>query len=212
MVETLTAEGNPRILAAQFRVKYRDIFNIEQLYKMVHEWLRANQWKDIQSNFEGDQHESFYMDKAGLYGEKEIWVWWRLWQWPDADPGDSANSFYKFHMDIDFNFKFVSDFEIMQQGKKVKTNKGEVEVRIWAWIEMDYAGKWSSHPILRFFLNTFRLRVFEGEIDKHKYRLYKDAFILQSEMKKFLGLRGIRPEIRETAMFHPPKGMPEEVR
>jgi len=205
---TLSSEANPRLLAAQFRIKHRDIFNMQQLYNLMHEWVKENQWMDTQDDFEGDAHESFYYDKTDLYGNKEIWIWWRLWQFSDGESVDTSNSFYRWRMDIDIHAVHMKETEIMHQGKKLKTDSGEVEIKIWAWIEMDYKGEWSKHPILKFFLDVFNLRIFESELDKHKHELYRVAFNFQNYIKKYLRLRTWLPQY-DRQEFHPSQGTPE---
>ncbi len=197
---------NPKILAAQFRIKHKDIFNINQFYVTVHEWLKEKQWNDIESSTEGDYHESFYMDKTGIYGDKEIWAWWRMEQFPHGEA--AGNPFFKWHLDIDFHFMYVKDTELMVKGKKIASNEAEIEIKIWAWIEMDYNQEWSKHPFMKFFLDVFRLRIFYSDLLKHKYELYREAFTLQGMIKKFLALRGFLPE-QEREAFHEPHGVPE---
>ncbi len=204
----LSVDANPRLLAAQFRIKNKDYFNLRDLYCTMHEWVKQNQWKDIQDNSEGDAHESFYFDKTDLYGDKEVWIWWRMWQFPDGEGGDSGNSFFRWRLDIDINAKYMKDTEIMHKGKKVKTNHGEIEIKIWAWVEMDYNGEWSSHPILKFFLEIFNLRIFEGELDKSKHELYRTAYNLQQYIKKWLKLRTWLPKF-DREQFHPSRGVEE---
>jgi len=198
--------GNPKILAAQFRIKHKDIFNAEQLYKWIHEWIKENEWRDVQDSTMGDRHESFYMDKTGLYGDKELWMWWRLWMFPD---GFIGNSFYKLHLDLDFHFIYLRDTETMFKGKKVKTNDGELELKVWAWIEMDYKGEWSRHPILRFFLETFRLRIFYTELLRLKYQLNKEMNTLQERIKRYLQLKLFLPQIEGAQPFHSERGVPK---
>lgn len=199
-------KSNPRILCAKWRVKHRDIFDMKALYKLLHEWIKEKDWIDFQDDSAvGDQHENLYLDKTGLHGDKELWIWWRVWNWPDIR---HTNSFFRYHIDFDFHCVYMQDTEVMFRGKKVKTNKGEVELKTWAWIEMDYNGEWSKHPILRFFLEFFNLRIFYNDLLKHKVELYRESFRLQGIVKKFLQLKQFLPE-QEVEPFHPSKGIPE---
>src|SRR3989338_303411 len=200
--KTLSSQANPMILAAQFRIKHKDIFNMKELYTFMHEWVKEHQWLDIQDDTEGDAHESFYFDKTDLYGNKEMWIWWRMWQFPDGEPVDTTNSFYKWRLDIDIHVLHLKETEIMHKGKKVKTDSGEVEIKIWAWIELDYNGDWSKHPILRFLIHVFHLRIYHHELDKHKHELYRLAYNYQNYIKKFLRLRTWLPQY-EKDEFHP---------
>lgn len=203
-----SSHNNPRILAAQFRIKYRDIFNMQDLYRTLHEWIKDNQWNDIQDDTEGDAHESFYYDRTDLYGNKEIWAWWRMWQFPDAEPADTSNSFFRYHLDIDLHVLHLKEHEIMQAGKKIKTNTGEIEIKIWSWIELDYKGQWSKHPILKFFFEIFEARIFEHDLERHKHELYRQTYLLQNQIKQYLQLKTWLPQV-QIKPFHHGIGVPE---
>jgi hypothetical protein len=205
MPEVYVQRENPKIVAATFRIKHNDIFSLRHIYRVLHEWVKENQWVDKYGDSEGDRHESFFYDKTTYQGHKEMWMWWRLQQFPDAGD-DSENSFYKWHMDIDFHILYLRDHEILQEGKKVKTNKGEVEIYLHAWVEIDYTGKFSKHPILRFWKDWFNLRLFETDLDKQKFKLYREAALLQGMIKKHLALYGHIPEQQIGTSFSPSRG------
>ena len=206
-----SGEGkNPKILAANFHLEYNDTFHAMGFYRLVYEWLKQKEWADRQTGTAGDNIETFYSEKTSMYGEKELMIWWRVYQWPGIqDFNANSNSFFKYIMDIDFHIIFLKDTQIMERGKKVNTNWGNLQVNIWSWIEMDYKGEWSSHPMLKFLLNTFRLRIFYRDLIRYKYELYRHTFVLHSEMKRFLNLKGTLPQ-KAGVPFHPTIGGPNE--
>ncbi len=50
------------ILAAKFRVKWKDIFDAKQFYISLHEWIDEYGWKDPQMASSPDYHESLYFE------------------------------------------------------------------------------------------------------------------------------------------------------
>lgn len=186
---------NPILWAAKFRIKYRGIFHMKLLYKTVHEWLKDKEWKDVD---EGglDHHERLYLDRTTPHGQKEYWIWWRMFYLP------VNNSFYRWRMNIDYHCVYIQDIEVMHEGQKVKCNKGEVEMKILSYIEMDYEGTWSNHPTLKFLKDIFTDRIFQTEMDRHRRECYRETFILQGEIKKYLKLIGFLPQL-EIQRFHP---------
>ena len=189
------------IQAAQFRIKFRDIFKLKEFYKAVHFWLDESEWSSTESDGkkpEGKDHfETLYLEKQGGKGEKEIWWWWRLQKIP------TGNSYYKYHLDFDAHVLYMFPAEIMRDGKKFKVDNGEVEMVVSSYIQFDYAGEWSSHPILRSFNKVFPRRIFFKDLyDNHKLELYRETYVLQNFIKKWFKLQTFLP-YEQTAEFHP---------
>ena len=188
--------------AAKFRIKYRDVFHLKQLYKTLYEWLRDKEWKDLNEEI-SNHFETLYLERTDIYNNREYWIWWRLYNFPE----ESSNSFFRYRMDVDFHCVYIQDIEILHEGKKIQCQKGEVEIKILAFLEYDYAQKWSKHPILTRMKELMIERVMHHDIDNHKKRLYRDAYFFQGAIKKYLLLKGFLPEL-ELESFHPPKTFP----
>jgi len=197
------------ILAAQFRIKFKDIFNLKQLYIAMHEWMLENDWTSVGFDSKGnielenkDHFETLYLERIEPNGAKEMYWFWRLQKLP------VHNSYYKYHLDVDYHPLYIFPTEVVREGKKLKAHKGEVEVKIWAYIEFDYKGEWSRHPILRFFNRMFPERIFRRDLySKHKKELYREAYILQAFMKKWFKLKSFLPS-EEITPFFPSKAYP----
>lgn len=192
--------------AAKFRIKFKDIFDLGEFYGILKDWLLEYGWSsvDTDGNIEGNEEyfETLYLEKEGAQGEKEHIWWWRLQKIP------TDNSYYKFHLDINFHNIAIVKTEVVRDGKKIKANKGEIEMNIAALLEFDYKGEWSSHPFLKFFNELFPKRIFRQEIyAMHKLELYREAYVLQAFIKKWFKLKRFLP-FEETPMFHPSKAYP----
>jgi hypothetical protein len=190
------------IETARFRVKWKDIFNVKEFYRGMHEWGHENDWHDMEDHL--DHYETLYFEKVGLYGDKEIWLRWR-WQ---KQPNE--NSYYKYHMDLDFHFLYLVPTEVVREGKKFKKDvyKGEVEVWVTALIELDHEGKWSKHPFLRYFNKVLPERIMRKDLyEEHKRELYREAYLLQNFIKKWLKLKRFLP-YEEAELFYPSQAYP----
>ncbi|MBW2966111.1 hypothetical protein KY342_03330 [Candidatus Woesearchaeota archaeon] len=189
------------VQAASFRVKFKDIFNLKEFYKAMHEWMLEYGWSSVESDGltieEGDDHyETLYLEKQDAGGAKEMWWWWRLQKLP------VSNSYYKWHMDIDSHVLYMLPAEVMREGKKLKVNKGEVEVKIWAYLEFDYLGQWSKHPVLKMFNKIFPNRIFKKELyEDHKLELYREMYTFQAYVKRWFKLRSFLPYEEITPFF-----------
>ena len=100
------------VQAARFRIKWKDIFNVKEFYKAIHEWLEENSWKDMEDG--KDHYETLYFEKIGFFNDKELWIHWR----PQKIP--TATSFYRFHLDLDFHYLYLVPTEVIHEGKKFK--------------------------------------------------------------------------------------------
>jgi hypothetical protein len=196
------------VQAAVFRVKFKDIFNLKEFYKAMHEWLLEYGWSSTEADGlkieDGkDHYETLYLEKEHPGGNKEMWWWWRLQKLP------VPNSYYKWHMDIDSHILYMLPAEVMRDGKKLKVNKGEVETKVWAYLEFDYKGQWSHHPILKMFNNVFPNRIFKKELyEDHKMELYREMYIFQAFMKRWFKLKSFLP-YEEITPFFPSWAYPE---
>lgn len=195
------------VKAAQFRVKFKDIFSMKLLYTDLRYWLKDNGWfsVDCDEKIESgkDHWETMYLERGLPDGAVERWVFWRTQKMP------VANSYYKWHLDIDFHNVKLTETEVMREGKKFKVNKGEVEVKVWAFLEFDYQGQWSNHPILKFFNKMFPNRIFKKEMyEDHKKELYREAYNLQNHLKRWMKIRRFLP-YEEITPFHPSRAYPK---
>ncbi len=197
---------NNAIQAAKLRIKYKDIFNLKELYIHTYEWLLEHGWSSVDASGKIEDNEwweSLYLEKIGGRGEKEIWWWWRLQKLP------TNNSYYKYHLDLDAHVINLNPTEVVRDGKKLKAHKGEVEVMVWAYLEFDYKGEWSRHPILKIFNQVFPKRIFKKELyESHKLELYREVYLLQDFLKKWFKLKRFLP-YEEVAAFHPSAAYPE---
>ena len=100
------------------RVKYKDIFDMKAFYEALHEWLQEYGWKDYEDQVgAGDHWESFYGERIGQGGAREIWIRWRVHK--KAPESDHLT----YYLDIDFHCIALMSTEVVVKGRKIKTNK-----------------------------------------------------------------------------------------
>lgn len=176
-----------------FKVKYKDVFHMKNLYVMMHEYLIEEGFLDEeqkQNASEGHQTaEVMYLSKRiqkGLHqGGEEIWCWWRLYKKPHS----KYSSFFRFDLEFDFHVVYLSEMEVMHQGKKMKINKGEIEFDIRPVLVADYDGKWAEHWLLKYFLTIYLHRIMHFEIERKLKELWREAYKFQHMLKRFFALR-----------------------
>jgi hypothetical protein len=184
----------------EFRVKYKDIFHLKNLYIMMHEML----WEEGWNGYEGDRWhqdiETLYSENVfqrGIHlGGKEMWIWWRC----RKDMEGKYSGYFRYLLDIDFHGVYLQDVEIIHQGKKIKVTKGELEIFFRPRIEGDYTGKWRSNKFLKHFQDIFEKRIMLSDIEKMEKNLWRTTYQMQNKVKEFLNLRTYVPT---APPFHP---------
>ena len=176
-------------------IKYEDVFNFKELYKMIRDWLIAYEYADGKRD---EKMEKFYLEKINAAGGKEIWVWWRTSKVPHG------SKYFKYVINVDFHVLNMKDVEIMHKGNKIKANKGEVEVMINCFLETEAEFE-IQKSMFRMISNLFRKRIYKKEIEQHKKDLLSDLNLLQHEIKQFLELKSFLPK---SELLHPARGLP----
>lgn len=177
---------------AKYAIGYKDVFSFETLYMLLHEWL-------IDLGFttrEGDADfpEVMYLQRDNPQLGKEIWVRWRC----TRDDG----KLFRHYLDIDIHVLGLKDVEVLSQGKKVKANKGEVEVAVQAVVHADPNGDWEKHALLKHLKKLIIYRLLRGRFGATKAKLNANAFDLQAAVRTYLKLPLYKPE-PEARMFWP---------
>lgn len=180
-----------------FKIKYKDVFHLKNLYVMIHEYLVEEGFLDEeqeQSASGGHKYtETLYMEKfiqKGIHqGGKEMWVYWRTFKMPET----KYSGYMRYLLDFDFHVMYMQDIEIMHHGKKMKIQSGEIEFFIRPKIEVDYRGEWRKHWLLKHLLKIYNGRILHHEFEKREKELWRDAYRFQGKIKNFLNLRTFIP-------------------
>jgi len=184
------------------RVKYKDIFNLKAFYESLREWLTEHGWQDLQDNL--DHWETYYGERISQGGAKEIWMQWRT----TKDPGDAKIQYY---LDFDWHCIAVTTTEIVRNGQKIKTNKGEVEMNIRAFVERKYETEWKNHWFLKHFIKLFTNRIYSDEIELRQKELYQETYAMQNFIKQWFKMKRYLP-YEETKGFFPSEAFPSHMK
>ncbi|MBT3814856.1 hypothetical protein HON71_04845 [Candidatus Woesearchaeota archaeon] len=198
-------KGTMKLLFPEFqpmRVKYKDIFNLKAFYEALREWLVEHDWKDLEEGF--DHWETFYGERISQGGGREIWMQWR----PTKEAEDLKIQYY---LDIDWHCLGISSTEIVHNGKKIKTNKGEVELNIRAFIERKYESEWADHWFLKHFIKLFTNRIYNKDLELREKELYQDVYAMQNFIKQWFKMKRYLP-YEETKSFFPSEAYPSHMK
>lgn len=176
-------------------VKSTETFVFSALYDALHEYM-------IEEGYAGDNDkfpETYYWESRTQQKGREYWIWWRFNQ-------GTATSFCKKHIDIDIHGAGVKDIEIMYQNKKIKANKGKLEIIIRGKLEVDPDDKWKNSR-MGFLRDIFFKRMWQKQRDEHKADLIDDLERIRAFVADFLN-KPISREMPEP--FQPRMGYERE--
>ncbi|MEW5896059.1 MAG: hypothetical protein AB1668_00020 [Nanoarchaeota archaeon] len=173
------------VQVASSSVKYKDIFDMKTFYEALHEWLAEYQWTDIQDK--SDKYETFYGERIGRDGAKELWIRWRMHRNPEGAP------MLTYYLDFDYHCLQLISTEVVREGKKLKVNKGEVEIIVKAFIEEKYKEKFAGHSLLRHVGGLFSRRIYDVIMNQRKKELYQEVYILLNFIKQWFKLKRYHP-------------------
>jgi len=166
----------------------------------MHEWLVQEEWA---TRSDKDFPEIFNGQNESALGGTEAWFVWR----PSKTPAGSK--YYKWEMNISGHIILLRSVEVMKDGKKFKTNWGEIEIIIDSWVITDYESGWANHLFLKHISDVFRSRLFKKKIVSLRDQLYRETYRFREAIKDYLEVRMDLPESESQGNFFPRKGVGE---
>lgn len=158
-------------------IKYSDVFSMKELYNFIRDWLLEKGYTTESSE---KWMETYYYENISQTSGKDMFITWRTEK-------DSQSKFIKFHLHIDYRVIAMKDIETTYKGKKVKAQKGEVEIIFTGFLEQDPKGEFEkgsflTKPLMQF----FEKRMYKSNIEEIKKGIIMDMKELHEKTKNFL--------------------------
>lgn len=157
------------------KLKHAGIFKFSDFYRFLYDWLI--------DETELDLIEKKYKEK--ITGDsKELEIEW--------EGTRKVTDYFKFSVKVEFRIIGLMNIEINQGGQKVKTNKGDVEIKVKGTLVRDYEGKFEKTGTRKFMRSVYEKWVIPSRIDQFEEKLISDCDEFLSQAKAFLALEGKR--------------------
>ena len=188
-------------------LRYKDVFDLKAFYEAFMEYLVDNDWFGVTNEGEKDLNhwETYYGEKIGRGGDKEIRMRWRPVKKPDGAP------FLTYHLDVNFQILALMPVEIIKEGKKIKADKGEMEVVIKPFIEENYKYQFDKTGFLKPVKRLFSQKTYAKVLEQRKKELYQEIYALQNFIKQWFKMKRYLP-YEEVEGFFRPQAWPSHIK
>jgi hypothetical protein len=155
------------------KIKYNGIVDFAEFYKFCYEWLRDETGLLLS--------ETKYVEKI-LGDAKNIDIEWNGYR--------NITDYFRFDVKVIFRILGLTNVEVTQDGRKVKTNKGSVEVGVTGNLLRDYEGKFEKTSFQKFLRGMYEKSVINARIEQMQEKLIGDSEEFLSQAKAYLDLVG----------------------
>jgi hypothetical protein len=157
------------------KIKFTGIFDFKEVYRIAYTWL-----KDYQYWIEERQ----YSEKIKPEG-KDVEVHWIARR--------KISDYFRFHFRVDWQIFRMVPVEITDEnGNKLKMNKGQLEIKITAYLEKDYESRWESNAFAKFLRGVYDRYVIRSRIESYEDKVVAELEEMIAALKSFLEIEGKR--------------------
>lgn len=151
-------------------IRYKGIFDLNELYKIVHDWLTSRSY---------EVHEHKYKSISLQTGGKERSFDWQAYR--------KETEFVMYWINLHFQIQDVMPVEVIKDGKKVQLAKGLLLIRIEHSLEYDWSERFTkspSHQSIVKFLTTimWKKKIDTLWEDKLRFKCYELANVIKESL------------------------------
>ena len=154
------------------QVRHKGIYNYSDVYAFCYEWFKEEDYV---------LEENKYIEKNSEFG-KEVIIEWKAWK--------KISDYFKNVIIVKWHILGQTDVEAEREGRKVKSNKGDLKITFQAQLERDYEERWEVNPVYKFFRGIYDRYIVKTTMDEYEIRLAKKTQEAIEELKGFLTLEG----------------------
>ncbi|HJX51037.1 MAG TPA: hypothetical protein VJ438_06255 [Candidatus Nanoarchaeia archaeon] len=155
------------------KVKYTGILDFPDFYRFCYDWLTGETGMTMV--------EEQYVEK--LAGDsKNIDIIWT--------GSRKVTDYFKFEIKVTYRIIGLTKVEISRDNIKVKTNKGNVEVKLAGTLVRDYGGKFEGSAINKFLRSIYEKWVIPSRLEDYEDKLAGDCDEFLAQVKAYLDLEG----------------------
>jgi len=154
------------------KFKQKGIFDFKDFYAFAYDWLNGEGYNVT---------ENVYSEE--ITGDsKKIEIEWVAKK--------KISDYFRFVIKINWMIIGLKNVEVEREGKKLKMNSGQVEVKISGVLEKDYENKWEDHPFWKFLRGVYDRYIIRSRIEQYEDKLEGEVDEFIAQCKAYLVLEG----------------------
>jgi len=155
------------------KIKYGGLFSFKDFYQFCYDWITEETGLDVA--------ETKYEEKiAG--DSKEITVEWECEK--------KLTDYFKFLMKVNFKIGGLTNVEVVQDGVKLKMNKGTATVSVKGILVRDYDSKFEGTPMKKFMRAVYEKWIITSRVKQFEDKIAGDCDEFLGQAKAYLDLEG----------------------
>jgi hypothetical protein len=155
------------------KIKYGGIFSFDDFYVFAYKWLTEELGLIM--------GEDKYTEK--LEGDaKKIEIKWSGFK--------NMTDYFRFNIKVEFLIIGLKKVEITQNGEKVKTNSGTIEIKAKGILTRDYKGKFELNAFNKFLRSIYEKWIIESRVEEFQGKVGSGCEEFLEQSKAYFDLEG----------------------
>ena len=156
------------------KIKHKGMFGFKDFYSFAYDWLCEESYNVTEKSYSEE-----------ITGDsKKVEIEW--------EAKKKISDYFRFLMKISWKVLNLKEVEIVKEGKKVKTNSAQVEIKIKGIIVKDYDSRWENNPFAKFMRGVYDRYVIKSRIDEYEDKIKSESDEFVDQCKAFLALEAKR--------------------
>ncbi len=156
------------------KVQKKGIFDFKEFYKFTYDWLCGEDYKVIEKKYSEE-----------ITGDsKKIEIKW--------EAKKKISDYFRFMIKADWKVINLKDIEVQREGRKIKMNSGEPEIKVTGILVKDYEHRWEDQPFWKFLRGIYDRYIIKSRIEEYQDKIKEETEEFIAQCKSFLALEGKR--------------------
>lgn len=155
------------------KAKQNGVWNFKDLYNFLYDWL-------IEKGYKVDEEKYLTIVQGNA---KQIELKWVATKY--------ISSYFLYEIEMNWILLGMTDIDIDVEGKKIKMNKGTLEINFKSNLVRDPSNQWDN-PVFKIFRRIYDNTIIRKRILDHEDIIYEDTDEAINQVKAFLQIEGLR--------------------
>ena len=101
-----------------------------------------------------------------------------------------VSDYFRYMIQVDWLVLNMKNVEVQREGKKIKMNSGEVELRIKGILIKDYEHKWEDNPFFKILRGIYDRYLIRSRVEKYEDNVLDETEEFAAQVKAYLAIEG----------------------